>query len=695
MKRSAEDALAHDMVRKRLRMLCPEASELHELPDLPVQPSCDASPTTARAKASLGRQRTRTSFGLKQSEGQVESRKVEEQAMLAKVDQFWGLVKDGNAHGVLREVRRYPQVLRQRGPVGETPLHLLVLFSHFELAKALLSRYPALVTDQYQEPMYKGENCLHIAIVQRNFDMVHFLLQVGKVCGKLQELLCARAQGDFFAKGKECYYGEFPLGFAVSTNQPKMVRLLVQDFGASLEQEDSHGSNLLHLAVEHRLPEMHDLVLTLWKDWAPERAINNKPLTQRVDSTGLTPLCAAAQYGYCEIFDHMLNATCEIQWTFGPIACAWLPLEGLDYIPGRVSGAIEHVIHEGHLDLLMLPLIQELLAKKWDSFARDLFIERFTWAIVQAFAFSMMVIFPLPWSSGSGPIVEKLFGSWKQTCVHVLSRSIVSFLALRKLYVELRELSAEGVRGHFQFEGAAFFENVISLSFCSSFIASQLLDFWASSWADTGLAFGALFCWSYLLWFLLGFSNTGHLVVMVWRIVVGDMMQFACVTSIFLAGFSLASFAATTEKEDRCMGSFATHFFDFFHGMTSGFEKDDHNKGSMIMSLLVVYNILVTILLLNILIAMMSDTYNRVSETAVQQWNLERARIIVTIEKELAGTCDDRWRYWCEPVEGERYLQFERTSRAWARSVNSAIDSSDGGSCEALGASDKATCGSG
>mmetsp|Transcript_87364 Transcript_87364/g.168115 ORF Transcript_87364/g.168115 Transcript_87364/m.168115 type:complete len:693 (+) Transcript_87364:81-2159(+) len=679
MKRSADNPLADDTVRKRLRTLCPEASELHELPDLPEQPPCDTSPTTSRARASVGRQRTRTSFGLRQNEGQLESRKVEEQAMLAKVDQFWGLVKDGNAHGVLREVRRFPRVLRQRGPVGETPLHMLVLFSHFELAKALLARYPTLLADQYLEPMYKGETCLHIAIVQRNFDMVHFLLQVGKACGQLHELLCARAQGDFFAKGKECYYGEFPLGFAVSTNQAKMVRLLVQEFGAPLEQEDSHGSNLLHLAVEHRLPEMHDLVLELWKDWAPQHAVNPLPLTKRVDSNGLTPLCAAAQYGYCEIFDHMLNATCEIQWTFGPIACAWLPLDGLDYIPGHVSGAIEHVIHEGHLDLLMLPLIQELLTKKWDSFARTLFIERFELAILQAFAFSMMVIFPMPWGG------DRLLASWKQACVHSLSRCVVFFLAIKKLYVELRELSSEGFRGHFQFEGAAFFENVISLGFCSSFIASQFLDMWGSPWADTGLAFGALFCWSYLLWFLLGFSNTGHLVVMVWRIVVGDMMQFACVTSIFLAGFSLASFAATTEKSDRCMGSFAAHFFDFFHGMTNGFEKDDHhNKGSIIMSLLVVYNILVTILLLNILIAMMSDTYNRVSETAVQQWNLERARIIVTIEKELSGTCDDRWRYWCEPVEGERYLQFERTSQAWARSASSAIDSSDGGSSEGL-----------
>merc|ERR1719410_3187664 len=125
--------------------------------------------------------------------------------------------------------------------------------------------------------------------------------------------------------------------------------------------------------------------------------------------------------------------------------------------------------------------------------------------------------------------------------------------------------------------------------------------------------------------------------------------------------------------------------------MTSGFEKDDHNKGSMIMSLLVVYNILVTILLLNILIAMMSDTYNKVSETAVQQWNLERARIIVTIEKELTGTCDDRWRYWCEPAEGERYLQFERTSQAWARSTNLPTDSSDASISSGFGGHNKAS----
>eukprot|EP00930_Biecheleria_cincta_P089033 TRINITY_DN78295_c0_g1_i1.p1 TRINITY_DN78295_c0_g1~~TRINITY_DN78295_c0_g1_i1.p1 ORF type:complete len:136 (+),score=20.69 TRINITY_DN78295_c0_g1_i1:23-409(+) len=124
----------------------------------------------------------------------------------------------------------------------------------------------------------------------------------------------------------------------------------------------------------------------------------------------------------------------------------------------------------------------------------------------------------------------------------------------------------------------------------------------------------------------------------------------------------------TTVRVDRCWSSFSEHFFAFFHGMLSGFDKEETwGKGSLVMSLLLTYSLLVTILLLNILVAMMSDTYNNVSEAADKQWNMERARIILTIEQELGGTELEKRRYWCEPVDGERYLQFECISETWAR----------------------------
>lgn len=667
-KRPLEINEEEDLVHKRLRLLCPEEPSLHHLPDF----AGAGTPGKAGGSSSsaLLHQGTR-SFVRADEAGHQQ---VEEQAMLAKVDLFWGFVKDGNVKGVLSEVQKNPSILHRRGPVGETPLHLLVLFSHFDLAKAIVARYPSLIVDEYVGNMYRGENCLHIAIVQRDLDMVSFILETSRVNGTLQQVLSARADGDFFARGTPCFYGEFPLGFAVSTNQGAMVQLLVESFGSSLELEDSYGNNLLHLAVEHQLPQMYDLVVALWKKWMPNNARDTMPLTKRVNSDGLTPLCAAAKYGHCEIFEHMLTATCEVQWSYGPVTCMWFPLEDVDYIAGHKSGAIEHIVQEGHLDLLMLPLIQEVLTKKWDSFAKPLFMSRFKWALAQAFAYTLMIVFPP--SIGIAPVpsmaamdqwLQTVSGGWLILLLHVACKGFVTVKVSSKLLVELHEIAVEGLDKYFDFDGAAIFENVVSLGMCCSFFVSQLLELAQSQWADVAVAFTGLLVWSYLLWFMLGIEGTGHLVVMVWKIVIQDISKFFCVTSIFLVAFSLASFITTTPRSDRCWSSFTVQLLDFFHGMMSGFDKEqERSQGSVFMGLAVLYSILASILLLNILIAMMSDTYNKVNESAERRWKLELARIIVTIEKGMSTADIDKHRYWIEPIDGERYLQLERTSPSWA-----------------------------
>merc|ERR1712032_329128 len=122
------------------------------------------------------------------------------------------------------------------------------------------------------------------------------------------------------------------------------------------------------------------------------------------------------------------------------------------------------------------------------------------------------------------------------------------------------------------------------------------------------LALSALLCWSYMLWFCYGFNNTGHLVVMMWRILVGDLVQFTCLTGIFLVGFSLAFFISETDPEERGLRLFGNQVFNCFHMATSGFDIEARrNSGSLITSLLVAYSILVSLLLLNVLIAMMSQ----------------------------------------------------------------------------------------
>merc|ERR1712187_685877 len=97
----------------------------------------------------------------------------------------------------------------------------------------------------------------------------------------------------------------------------------------------------------------------------------------------------------------------------------------------------------------------------------------------------------------------------------------------------------------------------------------------------------ALLSWVCVLWFFLGFSTTGHLVVMIWTILRNDMPKFMALMSVFLFGFSLAFFVSTTTNEERCLSSFTAHMFDCFAMMTSGFDKADHQKSGSVVIVLV------------------------------------------------------------------------------------------------------------
>jgi len=74
--------------------------------------------------------------------------------------------------------------------------------------------------------------------------------------------------------------------------------------------------------------------------------------------------------------------------------------------------------------------------------------------------------------------------------------------------------------------------------------------------------------------------------------------------------------------------------------------------------LLIAYVVTVTVLLINLLIAMMGSTFNKISETADMQWELERARIVFSIEDEMS--VDERLnsKYWIDR-DRERFILVE------------------------------------
>ncbi len=96
-----------------------------------------------------------------------------------RVGTWQSLARTADRDGILKLVQECPAVLTDRGAVGETLCHLLLLFNtdkHCALARELITKYPELISDRYKKEPYTGENLLHIAIVNRNIEMVAWLV---------------------------------------------------------------------------------------------------------------------------------------------------------------------------------------------------------------------------------------------------------------------------------------------------------------------------------------------------------------------------------------------------------------------------------------------------------------------------------------------------------------------------------------
>ncbi|KAL1138329.1 hypothetical protein AAG570_008393 [Ranatra chinensis] len=153
----------------------------------------------------------------------------------------------------------------------------------------------------------------------------------------------------------------------------------------------------------------------------------------------------------------------------------------------------------------------------------------------------------------------------------------------------------------------------------------------------------------YFLFFCRGFKTVGPFVVMIYRMIKGDLLRFATIYLVFVMGFSQAYYIIfltfdnplTPDGVDDSLSNpmpnpveaimamffmSLTNFGDYY----SSFEKTEHEIGAKLC--FVIYMAIVAILLVNMLIAMMGNTYQKIAETR-NEWQRQWARIVLVVER--------------------------------------------------------------
>uniref|UniRef100_A0A915PUS2 Ion transport domain-containing protein n=1 Tax=Setaria digitata TaxID=48799 RepID=A0A915PUS2_9BILA len=156
---------------------------------------------------------------------------------------------------------------------------------------------------------------------------------------------------------------------------------------------------------------------------------------------------------------------------------------------------------------------------------------------------------------------------------------------------------------------------------------------------------------------LLSAKLTGPFVQMIYSMIAGDMIRFAIISAIFLVSFSQVFYFLGKDMHakqelnplnpDYCevkgydiftYSSFLETFITLFRASMGGYDYEEFscaNYEVLTKILFVLYMFIMPIMLINILIAMMGNTYTTVIAQAEKAWRQQYAQIVMVLERSV------------------------------------------------------------
>jgi len=193
-----------------------------------------------------------------------------------------------------------------------------------------------------------------------------------------------------------------------------------------------------------------------------------------------------------------------------------------------------------------------------------------------------------------------------------------------------------------------------------------------------------------MLTLLLGFQLTGVFVIMLYKMFVTDVFRFASIYLIVLMGQSIAFYAIEDPTQaaqylypGQELGSDMTWFKEFWWRLESTFlillgqisfdyvESVSLPEYGWLTDLLLLFHVVFCpIILLNMLIAMVGDTFGDVKDNAQQEWTLAYAQIIISIESEMNSKQKREIKEYWTNIQGKRYLQIQDENKDFYKTVS-------------------------
>ncbi|CAB4069140.1 TRPV6 [Lepeophtheirus salmonis] len=549
--------------------------------------------------------------------------------------------------------------MQYRGALGESILHILIICDtlvHTRIARIILLLYPKLALDKIEGEEYRGTTSLHLAIAYGNDEIAQVVVDHGADVNQ-------KALGTFYLPvdqlrehpAKEtnyeglAYLGEFPLSWAACLNNETIYNVLIEQ-GADPDAQDQFGNATLHMVVITNQMGMFGYALKHPFKTANPNLVNN---------ANLTCLTLSCKLGRDEIFREMLELSCKEFWRYSNICCSAYSLSALDSISpngetnwGSAILLILAGTKEEHLNMLEGGVIAKLLEEKWTTYAKSSFYKRLAMHCTHVICLSLAT-YSRPETNKSLLIGIKS-GSGDIDDIHIarycfeISTILVSLMFL--IVQQGEEIKNSGINSFFKNCKGNFPKSLFLFSnFCLLAVIPVRISLYFVEPSEEktyriieeSLLITAIPCaWFYFMFFAGAIELTGPFVTMIFSMITGDMFTFSIIYIITLFGFSQAFyFLQKGITSPGLYKEYITTWIALFHMTLGEYDYDklsESTYSAMTKIIFVLFQIVIPILLLNMLIAMMGNTYGAVIEKSEKEFLKQWAKIIMSLERSLS-----------------------------------------------------------
>ena len=551
---------------------------------------------------------------------------------------------------ILQEV--WPKSTFENVLVGGLPfIHQAILCGSYTVAIKLIDQAPVeLLKHKSSGEQFDGCSPLHMAIMMSQKELVKTIIQ-RLPAEDVYELINAEC------KGSGVSLAFLPIQMAVLSGDPKLVLILIEH-GAELNVKDSRGYNIFHYIILAGVKniklaeEIFDSLIESVDTWIriSKKINSNKELEVTSDSRigvllllfklrdnhGFTPLKLAAKFGMHSLMKKILGLSGVYCFPLQQNAYkkeALYEMSELDPLlnqfghNGSVLETIALKYGDEFLRCLTLPPVNKLVSLKWERYKRHFHFWGLFHLLFMAF-YTRLAFFELfpnfkPCRNETNLISncsrENLRYRFSYVDGIVLSVGISYLIFSISILVSLVKISRR-IR-------------LSGFSTCWHFNALMNIDILIFAWVTLGyvfakavqsprdiilLALSLLVGWMYLFLFTKVFKTTGFFSIMFHKILIGDITRFLFIGGIILISFTIATLAIFSAEDDVPpeFSSFLTTAISYLKLCLGLVDLNVLflNRHYIFSTLLfLAFVLLENILLMNLLIAAMTDTHSALS----------------------------------------------------------------------------------